>query len=974
MSLTTERAKSSQAIEYILAIEGVGWPTADGDPASYYTSDARLFASADILGSLSSCFTVAPSITYGLTVEGSIEETLDPRSLEHSVGGMTFKVVDASGWLLANFSPHRTGQSTTLYETLPAASRTVKLADGTNFAAGDLVWLGGRELVKLGTKSLISGTAYSYATSERGYLGTPIGRVDIFGRGGGDLQWEGGTGIGTTPVNTIRRFWRDARVQLLAHVPGEVDATQAIWRGRIRNVRQPASGDEWVIQCVGEKSLGLDILRKVPSVVIADNNIVTAHAIERAASYTENGGVGNAAALGNPVTRVPTDPSLAQHYRRGVWLAPTDQDRQGVSEYGGMTPIATSYQYRTEPGGTAGVLDNMTPLSTTIQAYDSADDTDINYSLLSVGESVYRILKRAPGRNYPIVVTELSADWLGQYNTALFESGATARIMLDNWTNSPEISRFAVNGCVMRHPIDVALCFLTSMPGEFFRVDAAGGSTSSSLVIASSPITGLHDWTGGFALHCVEGVNKGQARRITNYNATTIGVTPAFDSAPGVGDEYQIRNSLYDVLPLGWGLGLVSTLIDVASFEDVRDKYIPGARIGRFAIGAQDEIDIFSLVQTMLLKPYGVFCYVDHATGKLTASYVGEAAQDGLIETYATLGEADIVQVGELDYSLAKPIGRVNINVRSTDSRIVRYNGSTWNRMTSAIATGSSGDIVRDIPSVDPTQGEVVAIPVEGANVEASLRRDGFDVLELDARMNTMDDAEHLVGRALGMMRRYAVPPPVISLFVDIAKQGLLRLGQVLRVTDSRIPDPYAGARGVSSALMRIVRISHPTMTGGNYISIQVQMLGAYSLAKLAPAAVITAATYDAGLAKWYLTVEDKNFVANPMSTTGTTTEDRDWWYFAVGDAVRVYDRTGAAKGNARAIVYFGSNQSATPEGASDSRIYLDGDPGISYAAQDYVTFEKWGAATSGRQTDYSHWADAAGYVYSTTIPAKAYA
>lgn len=970
MTLSTERAKSAQAVEYLLAIEGVGWPSSDGDPASYYVAEARLFASADITGSLASCFTGPVLLSYGLSVESSIEESLDPRSLEHSVGGMTFKIVDAGGWLLANFSPHRTGQSTTLYETLPAASRTVKLSDGTNFATGDLVWLGGRELVKLGTKANIAGTAYQYTTSERGYLGTPIGRVDVFGRGGGDLQWEGGTGIGTTQVNTIRRFWRDARVQLLAHVPGEVDTFQAIWRGRIRNVRVPSGGDEWSIQCVGEKSLGLDILRKVPSVVIESNIVVTASSVERGSQF-------EAADLSveyyNPVNP-PSDPSSVGRFRRLVGLRSADQDRQGVSEHAGMTSIATSYQYRTEPGGTRGVLSGMTPPSTTIQAYDSTDDTDINYSLLSVGESVYRMLKRAGGWSYPFVIAELSADWLGQYDFGAFENGATARIMLDNWTNSPEISRFAVNNCIMRHPIDVALCFLTSMPGEYFRVDAAGGSTSSNVVIASSPITGLHDWSNGFALHCVEGVNKGQARRITNYNATNIGVTPPFDSAPGVGDEYQIRNSLYDVLPLGWGLGLVSTLIDVESFERVRDQSLPGARIGRFAIGAQDEIDIFSLVQTMLLKPYGVFCYVDHGTGKLTASYVGEAAQDGLEETYATLTEAEIVQVGEIDYALAKPIGRVNVNVRTTDSKTVRYNGSTWGRMASAIATGASGDIVRDVPSVDPTKGEIVAIPVDASNVEASLRRDGFDVLELDARMNTLDDAEHIVARAVGMMKRYAVPPPTINLFIDIAKQGALRLGQVVKVTDSRIHDPYTGARGVTSALMRIVRLSHPTMTGGNYISLQAQMLGNVTLAKLAPAAVITAATYDGGLAKWYLTVEDKNFVSNPMSTTGTTTEDKDWWYFAVGDAVRVYDRTGAAKGNARAIVYFGSNQSATPEGASDSRIYLDGDPGISYAAQDYVTFEKWGASTSGRQTDYSHWADAAGYIYSTTIPAKVYA
>ena len=153
MSVTTELAREGQRFEYFLALEGAGWPTnglsgalSGGFSGAVWTTNDMLSTLATVLG----C-----TVYHGLGLPESISEEIDPRTTSYSPGGVSLEIQDHDNWWLTNHTPRKAGTSTTIFDDgsgvgLHYADRNVKLTDGTGFVEGDLIWVGGRELVKIG--------------------------------------------------------------------------------------------------------------------------------------------------------------------------------------------------------------------------------------------------------------------------------------------------------------------------------------------------------------------------------------------------------------------------------------------------------------------------------------------------------------------------------------------------------------------------------------------------------------------------------------------------------------------------------------------------------------------------------------------------------------------------------------------------------------------------------------------------------
>jgi hypothetical protein len=144
-------------------------------------------------------------------------------------------------------------------------------------------------------------------------------------------------------------------------------------------------------------------------------------------------------------------------------------------------------------------------------------------------------------------------------------------------------------------------------------------------------------------------------------------------------------------------------------------------------------------------------------------------------------------------------------------------------------------------------------------------------------------------------------------------------------------------------------------LNGGKLgFSASIEILAAQTIGRIAPAAKVTSKGSDANGA--YFVVEDTNFVADQ-------TNDKDWFYFAVGDRLdhRTADGATAGSWSIRAISGFGSNFASTPQAASDSRVYVDGAIGSAITAGDYITFAAWSVSNTARMELYSAYATAAG-------------
>lgn len=893
------------------------------------------------------------TIHKGLMLPASIEDKIDPMTLVHEPGGLNLDIVD-DGFMLENMSPHRTPDETTVSTTLDYSSTTVVLADGTDFAERAKCLLGGRELVLLGVKS--GSGPHTYTRCTRGHLGTPRGRVDTKMPDDDNMAWSA-----ATVAQSTMQFLYNRRVRLYAHVPGEATTGMMLmFSGKLRGMSSDAQGTQWRLEATGETVTPVSRTYYPASNWLAEQKGLWASSNQKtAASHHANS----------------TGVSLTEYYEKNIMgeqiyleLRRATSDAQQLQD---KYAVAQLYQYRTEPGGTAGIKADIdaainnpattdTPQAPTIGSEQYICDSYIKTS----GKLIHAIKRKKTSTGDQPNMLDIICDAInqrGDYWSSFERDASSVVFLLDNISDDYKTSRFAIDREVRRHPIDVLLMLLTTMPNEFVIGDAQASSTSTTIIFPASALGSVPNYWDGYALHCVEGTNKGQVRKIassTTGSANQVVVERAFSGAPAAGDEYQIRNSIYDVLPIGWGMGIENWRIDIESFEDVRDQNLGGAKLGTFMIGAA-KVDLLKLIQEDICQPYCIMLYTNRTTGLLSCRYMGDALGDGVIDDYVAVSQSGILETGDISYGIDKPIGSVSLSVRSLRESVVgtHYEAGEYFGVNEVIDTTLTQSF-----SID---GEMATLIHTSPELSAAYAEHFMEKLEITARLNSVDDCEYVAGLCVARLRKYTTPPPTIGLRLSMEFIETVQAGDVLAITHESVVDPFTGAIGLASVAGRVIDSSIVLENKNPGVRVVVELLGDIIGAKISPAAIVTAKGSDAN--GQYLEAKLTEFVVDEDN-------DRDHRYFAVGDLVELRDATGALKEDLGAITGFGTNFTSDPDDATESgsrcRIYVsDAAIAATIAADDHIAFKPWSASNTIRMDNYSAFATAAGALTGGDAP-----
>lgn len=975
MTVAAELQKGSQLLEYFVTIEGVGWPVNGIGGALSGGFDGDIFTTNDINGDLQTQLQGSSlTVHKGLELPSSVSESIDPRTVAYNPSGISFEIIDVDDFLVGTITPRRSGATTELELELKWGNVNPRLTNGAAFDTGDLVWVGGTELIKLGTKTLVAGSVYDYLASSRGYLGTRRGsaqrRPEDYCQG----HWPA-----ETTVYTIPWWWFNRKVAVWAHVPGEPAANCSLrWFGKLRPIKNPMAGITYSFDAAGDFISSYTRVRRAIDWQVKNSRAVISRAF---GSMPEDFSV-----------------TLSSSVKREIEFSIPNDSRIG-DDGSGLYELAAAYIYRNVPGGLEGMVSSFT--ETTVQARDIGTETDAIYSFVWAGESAYLMYSRqlsdsnanpklirgqivpAAGENVMagLDTLEFNARSIANgetYNLGL-ASGAPARFLLDNLQKGKYKGRFNLWGNARanvqhsRHPIDVALMFLCSMDRELNRMNTVGGSTSTVIQVAS---TGFNDDDViGKALFMLEG-NGGvgtapemEACTITDNDSTSFTLDGGFSAAPNALLEVQIRNTVYDVLPLGWGMGIDSNDIDVESFERVRDEDIPDVELGDFILGVEDEIDIWDMLYENIFKPYGILVYFDYELRKIAARYVGVTPTDGVFDAFVAIDREDIIENGNITHVFNNPINQINLTVRKTEKRLVGFGATNVDKQNTIV----SQPIHESRAALQ--NGETTTIKIKSDELNNAFSEHWLDQLDISALLNTDSDFTPLAGRLLGMVGEYSVPPPVWDTILDVGLYQDLKPGVyvIINWNEHNAPvNPFTGNRGWTDIVGRVIKRSYP-LDNQPAFNVTIELLTANLTARLAPAVIVTGKGSD-GLGAYFTcdeTAAGQNYVADPDA-------NKDFHYFAVGDEIEHRDETGAIKASwtDRSITGFGTNEQADPTTAPGSpmRIYVDGVIGSTVAAGDYITFTDWQASVSSRRSRYSTYADSNEELGPDNDPARVFA
>lgn len=964
MTVRNELSKRHQRLEYVVCIEGVGW-IPNLDPSNGFDSGSVVWTTADIDGTIASDLGI--TVYDGLRLRGTISQDLDARDVTLESGGMNLEIVDHDDWWLENFTPRKVETTQAVSEALPYYSTTVKIDNGSVYATGQEVWLGHRELVKLGTRALVSGTEYEFTGSTRGHKGTHRGSAIRDPEENTSFRW---------PVDTVTstngRFWLGRKVAVWMHVPGEATANlELLWAGRLANVVNQQAGNLYSLSCNGDY---LDLLhtKKVQrdwrGVNFFFKNRVTDPDL--------------AEVFGDSKTLLDND-------TRRKWTMSQIQNENSPSEAARRYSMAAWYHYRWAQGGAEQMYTRWDGSSTSVQAVSKTVDgssRNIIYAFMGLPESgqVFRGLWRSkskfdieteilpiygPTGTSRLDITTVHQNQFVPYSIEYAEGIGEARVrfLLDSWFNDYETNRFQINKTVPTNPIDYALCFMLSTDGEYERFDAGASSTTTQVNwTGTGRATGLYV---GKALFAVEDSNQFESRIITAQTSSAITVERAFSNTPASGQEYQVRNSVYDVLPMGWGLGINSSDIDIDSFLAVRDDHMPMAKVAPFVLGMEEELDIWELIVENIFRPYGILVYLDRTTGKITAKYLGDLIPDGTIEDYPQLSKDDITRVGSINYNFQQPIGKIEITARNkTSVPVVRTNG-TRKRIFNSSGYLSASDSNQSVSVNGVEQGRMAAsamedttkIEVLAEQYKSILGKDRYATIEFSAIFGTYDTVNDLIVRANGLIKRYSIAAGVIDLDIDMRHYNDMQAGQTINITTlPHVSNHISGSRGLTNVLGRVISTafnpSDPTT-----FNAMLELLGESPFGKIAPACELETSYHGTDGTGDYFIVDPSVYVADPDN-------DNDMHKFAVGDRIIVRDKngapyTGSAGTSTYTIASFGANAASTPQAASSNIVRVTGTIGStgSLAAGDYFTFADWSNSNTSRMDEYAAHADTAG-------------
>ena len=473
------------------------------------------------------------------------------------------------------------------------------------------------------------------------------------------------------------------------------------------------------------------------------------------------------------------------------------------------------------------------------------------------------------------------------------------------------------------------------MPTEFVVEDTSGSPGTATTINFASTIGYANQWAG-YALHATEDSNIGEARVIVSNTTTSITVDTPFSSTPAASKEYQVRNTIYDVLPIGWGLGVPNEDIDLDSFERVRNTHLTDASLGNFALTLDKELDLWSLLKQNVAVPFNLFLYQNRTNGKLSCEYVAETIANYTATTIPTITSDMILDFSPIDLVPRAAVSHITIETRNANQTYIEA-AQVDNRFAGRTGSGTN-------PFVDNDHEHTITIRSD--ELDQVFDDSTLGSLSFSAKLNDTDSIGDLAARMTSRLRREARPAPEVDLLLNLSKLTTLQVGQLIKITDTdtfKPFNPYTGTRGFSQVVCRVLSLNIQ-LEGTPGLRVRVQILNEANTALVAPACAVS--SYSSGTFQ---------IDVSQFAQAG----GESWDYLFVGDRLELRDKNGAFKVAPLIISSFGANLSPLPSGASTDEINITTSPALTIATGDYLTFASYSASNTTNMDDYAAYADA---------------
>lgn len=337
-------------------------------------------------------------------------------------------------------------------------------------------------------------------------------------------------------------------------------------------------------------------------------------------------------------------------------------------------------------------------------------------------------------------------------------------------------------------------------------------------------------------------------------------------SSARLDDGYELTNydpnyGNWSSLPPGYGIGVPYTLIDFASFIDVKAR-TPNWTFPNLIVG-DESIPFADWVEKNFLRPLGIFMTMASGQIRLVmprAPLVGEEAT-------------------AWDFSVALRDGDTAVGLSAAPV----LNTDTASSISFKLKTSLGEDVTETIGSADRaqfySQGGYYALEENAITLDlpgARADQVGFDGFV----------------RQLGLRRLYKLAKPrwTLRLRTDLSQYGL-NPGDSVAITHPQLPDLRAGTRGWTGVLMTILEKTlslTPAFFGFEWLLTGPGPDSARH-GRVCPAANITAV---AGAGPYVCTVSANRYTS-PDAANGLPVIDSAG--FTIGDRVRIVNRDGSA-------------------------------------------------------------------------------
>lgn len=314
-------------------------------------------------------------------------------------------------------------------------------------------------------------------------------------------------------------------------------------------------------------------------------------------------------------------------------------------------------------------------------------------------------------------------------------------------------------------------------------------------------------------------------------------------------------NGDYDVLPEWYGCGISEDDIDIAGMLEVRDKYI-GTEPIYFAI--TDNVEAKEWIEKNILRPYMLNLY-ETPDGKISICRL-KSLHDAMYDDNIEIGENDLLEIPGIDYGVP-PIGEIAWEINKDPGGSKHYGKIT------VVFDGAKDRYGRLARRIGPLSIDTCYVKEITNAGNATL---------YGGQNNYM--APMLVDYISTVWDRFAdTPAPKIDIKLSYAWAARIRIGDVLRVTCSGVPNLLTGSRGLSDSYFQVIEIAPDAHESSIKVTALQLGMNERQHRLIAPSAVVT--SYNSGT----------KTVGLSQGVYESSTSSAVLGHFAVGDAVAFY-------------------------------------------------------------------------------------